>query len=234
MLSKYASTLFNNIFLITLLLSLCGCGIIRPTEIIPSATLDETAIDRSLLTDEPCRAPCWYGLVIGQSTKEEVIETINNLSFINHSSIVFDNKSSYMDPITHKQLPTLRIYANYYHLGNDVAYFEILDNILVKISISPTYSISFLEVVKHLGSPDYIVAIPDTRSKVCKVNLIWAIKNINIWRYLENGISICDSINQGDKINPHNIIDYINYEVTDSRIPREGSDLPWPGFFEGG
>jgi len=29
--------------------------------------------DRSILTDEPCAAPCWHGIIPSQTTEEEAI-----------------------------------------------------------------------------------------------------------------------------------------------------------------
>ncbi len=52
-------------------------------------TMDPALADRSLLTNEPCAPPCWYGLVPDVSTKDEVINKLQTLPFIAARTIHF-------------------------------------------------------------------------------------------------------------------------------------------------
>ncbi len=39
-------------------------------------------MDRSWLIGEPCYLPCWYGLKVGATTREESLSMIEHLTFI--------------------------------------------------------------------------------------------------------------------------------------------------------
>jgi hypothetical protein len=42
---------------------------------------------QSFLSDEPCAAPCWYGLVPGESSKADVLRVLAELPFVDMSTI---------------------------------------------------------------------------------------------------------------------------------------------------
>ncbi len=67
----------------------------------PTPTLEPSQMDKSLLTDTPCPAPCWYGLELEKSSKADVLTTLQTLSFINSNSID-ESAEGYLDPITNK------------------------------------------------------------------------------------------------------------------------------------
>jgi hypothetical protein len=77
----------------------------------PTITIDELLLDRSLLTDKPCMAPCWYGLDINKSTKDKVMETLKTLSFIDQNRI-FESEGQYMIPNKNKVVSDIAIAAN--------------------------------------------------------------------------------------------------------------------------
>lgn len=49
--------------------------------------LDPTEGDTSLVTGEPCAPPCWQGLLPGESTKQEALQTLEKLSFVDGDTI---------------------------------------------------------------------------------------------------------------------------------------------------
>ena len=87
-----------------ILLTSSGCGVSitqeTPTQ---AATTDPGLVDDSLLTDIPCKAPCWYGLELGKSTEADVLTTLHELSFIDPNRIG-DRAASYWDPKEQKNI----------------------------------------------------------------------------------------------------------------------------------
>jgi hypothetical protein len=49
--------------------------------------LDSAEVDTSLVTGEPCASPCWQGLLPGESTKQEALQALEMLSFVNSDTI---------------------------------------------------------------------------------------------------------------------------------------------------
>ncbi len=41
----------------------------------------KTVVDRSILTDDPCAAPCWQGIVPGQTTVDEAFDILTELGY---------------------------------------------------------------------------------------------------------------------------------------------------------
>lgn len=48
---------------------------------------EETLMDRSFITGKPCAAPCWYGLELDVSNKDDVIAALDRLPFVDQASI---------------------------------------------------------------------------------------------------------------------------------------------------
>jgi hypothetical protein len=65
--------------LVILLLAACVPGLRGGT---PTPTVNLSLVDMSMITDQPCAAPCWYGLEPGRSTREQVLVTAKSLVFI--------------------------------------------------------------------------------------------------------------------------------------------------------
>ena len=59
------------------------CGTLVPDTPLTNAAL----IDRSLMTDDECVAPCWNGIAPGQSSDADAMATLGNLESIEQDSI---------------------------------------------------------------------------------------------------------------------------------------------------
>lgn len=71
----------NTILLKTLVVMLSVMLIACLSSCHPS---EEVAVDRSLLTGEPCGPPCWQGQVPGVSTEEEVLQYMADSKYVGH------------------------------------------------------------------------------------------------------------------------------------------------------
>ena len=49
--------------------------------------VEETFVDRSLLSGVPCQAPCWQGIVPGETTSSEAMEILRSLPFVRADSL---------------------------------------------------------------------------------------------------------------------------------------------------
>src|SRR5947207_7639708 len=62
-----------------------GCSHSTPISAFPSTPSAEQ-VDKNPFPGIPCAAPCWHGLQINKSSKEDVLSTLDRLPFIDHNS----------------------------------------------------------------------------------------------------------------------------------------------------
>lgn len=229
------------VVLLAWLLSACQLssllGLATPTP-TPAPTLDAYLIDRSILTDEPCPAPCWYGLEVGKSGRDEIKKTLETLSFINPDTIDEGPYYDYLDPTTEKYLPAEFISAHCRSNQRRCVLFVMVNDALESIGLTPNYYLSIEEVVNHLGPPDYsrvalapdIVLIPG-RSGCISLFFSWDKKQIMMQSDDEIGKKLCSSFDKGGGIPPDLAINWIVYGERYIAIEREFGG-PWPGFVE--
>ena len=80
----------KQIFALAIVLGLSGCkGQGSASAILE--TLDPNYYDQSWLTGKPSAAPCWYGLEPGVSTRQASINRVEQLPFVDKSSINITN-----------------------------------------------------------------------------------------------------------------------------------------------
>ena len=223
--NKYAVGSFVFIMLAGFLVS---CQSLSRT---PTPTLDADRVDRSLLTDQPCPAPCWYGLELGKSTRADVLATLRTLSFADPDTIQ-ENAVGYWDRFSHKSLAATVIGANYRSSRQQSAGLIVANDTLLSIGIFPNYPLSLAQVVDHLGPPDYVSAIMGLDRTTCYLELIWLNRQIVVGRTELNGQQLCDTLDSGKSLDPNLIVEEIHYELPQwfSEIPAPGRDHPWPGF----
>jgi hypothetical protein len=79
---SYARRRFLVVVLLILSGMVGGCALRRPAP-----------IDRSILTDDPCAAPCWQGIVPGETTSAEAWDILTTLEFIDHDSYPYRGRA---------------------------------------------------------------------------------------------------------------------------------------------
>ncbi len=216
-----------------IVLVLAGCQ--SPVQ-TPMPTLEASLMDRSLLTDKPCPAPCWYGLELGKSTKAEVLATLQTLSFADPKTIR-ESASSYWDYTANANMAATVIGIDYRRptpssLG--CAGFTIYHDTLVEIFLSPNYTLTLKEIVDHLGPPDYVGAPILMDRTTCQLMFMWVKKQILMKQSEPIGKTLCDAVRAGQRLDPNLIVDEIEYMLPPwlALAPEEGRDHPWPGFAE--
>jgi hypothetical protein len=188
--------------------------------------------DQSILTDEPCKAPCWYNLVPDESSMQEALDVLANLAFINSASIRTEN-TNWREAMSEELAPATSILANCKQPAETTCVEILVFEDRVKyISIFPNYKLTFDEVVNHTGEPDYINARPwGVECLGCVMQLIWLRPSTEILLTHTDsrcgaGNEICQDIVDGGKIPRGLEVKEIIYLGS---APQD-YDMPWPGF----
>jgi hypothetical protein len=184
--------------------------------------------DRSFITDMPCKAPCWYGLELGKSSKADVAVALDELPFIDKASIR-EYGTRWLDDD----------YAREYYFGcvhpkkESCGSALISNDKLMTLWLSVGYSLSFKMGVDKLGEPDFLDyggCVPYT--PVCSVSLYWLRKGIVISSDLKNG-KVCQAIQKDNSIPADLQVTDIFYTVEDAFGPGTMGcfhRISWPGF----
>jgi hypothetical protein len=231
--------IYTLIILLLFFLTSCVSRLDRPT-INPTVTLPPELMDRSLLTGEPCPAPCWYRLELGKTNKEEALARVKTLSFVDASHIS-ERESQYSSGDPLERAPSVIVSLLCKQPRGDIcAELEFVDNILMAIYPRPNYPVNFGDMVEHLGPPDYFrmgSVYPD-RPQQCLAVLIW--KERGVWAsYLSNpneeGNQVICGVNRDrPAIRPSFPVEQIIYALPEDaifvQVPIPGSDHPWNGF----
>jgi hypothetical protein len=192
---------------------------------------DETRIDKSFLTDEPCPPPCWYGLKVGESSEEEVREAVSSLQFIRSSSIrewgaVWINDKSAEE-----------IIWSCYQIDKTLCGGALVSNDRLKrIWFIVGYSMNLSEVVSKLGHPAYVdYGFVGVEVLGCEITMYWPEKLIAVSSIDERKISLCENLDDGQGLDPSRLADTIYYYVEDGFSDEPGgccARLAWPGFID--
>jgi hypothetical protein len=130
------------IFILSLLLPGCDHA---------SQTPEPRVADRSFLTGQPCKAPCWYNLELDKSTLVDVTQTLKELPFVDHNSMIVHNT------VYTGNIITTQINFNCFDpKGEPCGFIKVLDDKLKMVNIVIRYPLSMKTVVDQIGPPEYI------------------------------------------------------------------------------
>jgi hypothetical protein len=111
---------------------------------VETSSIQTPSIDDSILTQEPCALPCWYGLTPGITTLDEVNQTIETISFVTSA---VEREVRMNGPETF----FLWRYGTAYRIPwNGIS---IRDNILHSIKIYPNISFTLQDIISIYGEP---------------------------------------------------------------------------------
>jgi hypothetical protein len=200
-----------------------------------SSTLPPPQVDTCLFTYNPCVAPCWFGLELGKSNKDEVLTVLQDISFIDPKTID-EILVGYWDPIQEENIQAKLITADCVQPKNRqcIAITVAKDNLKI-IGLIPHYGITLDDLVDHLGGPDYaqnVLAYPINEYE-CSIRFIWKEKQI-ITSHPENNKEVCRNLLSEKEINASQIdlarsITYFLPEYIEFTI-ESGNVFPWIGF----
>jgi hypothetical protein len=150
----------------------CACSPSLPPYDLPTRVEDPDSVDKSLLTGEPCAPPCWYGLVPGESSADEVLSTLRSLPFVDPDSIDED---------------FISWESSVSRAGYSIGRIRIEEGKIRAIDIDLEYDLTLQELIDVLGEPAGYEMIahpsqPDGFGPTCYTHRV-----IFIWP--ENGLS---------------------------------------------
>lgn len=130
------------IFPLLLFLSACNHASLTP---------EPKIADRSFLTGQPCKAPCWYNLELDKSTQVDVIQTLKELPYVDHNSIIVHN-TVYTGNIITTQIDFDCIEPK----GEPCGFIKLLDGKLKMVDTVIRYPLTIKTVIDQIGPPEYI------------------------------------------------------------------------------
>lgn len=149
----------------------------RGSRVNPQSTIstrvDALTISNNLLNSVPCEMPCWYGIVLGESSVGEAIDRIENSGFFGYISSYKINLRRYSkEGITFgwniEANDDAEGYDSFLSQDANLLYGESRDGLVDRINV--TYPIHRLsELIEAFGQPSHVSA---SYSDVTERNLI--------------------------------------------------------------
>jgi len=180
-------------------------------------------VDRSFVTGEPCEAPCWYGLKLGESTLEDIRQTLPELPFVDISQ-------------TYEQLignlgPSQKVFDVHCTYSKEKEFCATLDTSkdgkLSKIAINVAYELTLQMVIEKLGVPKFYNVDPSPNQDVCYVEVFWPEKNIVVSFNDSPRDRLCTRA-ENEKMDLNSQILSLIYTDIDIQDQQKYEGLPWP------
>ncbi len=199
--------------------------------------IDNSWMNKKIL----CTPPCWYGLIPGKSTKEDVIKEIQNLGFLNLDETKEKSIEIWSNSVN-RFIPGDEIQTIYKKPLNMLAvdFRTITDDKLYDIKVFPNFQISFYEVVDEIGIPDgFFYQRNDPEGKGCDVGLVWISRKMILYHYGERTPffrqDLCEKIIQSSLKMPNELNVDIVHIMEDSQLQSYlslSSYKNWQGFID--
>jgi hypothetical protein len=138
-------------------------------------------VDQSWLIGQPCSVPCWQGLELGSSSRQNSIEVVKDLSFIYPEGV--ETNSRWVN-YSCKQPPESTCVS-----------MEFDNDILNKIMLAINYRITIEQIADKLGSPDgfyFTITNPDDWTS-CDIMILWIEKQIEITVMYRGHQPLCET-----------------------------------------
>ncbi|MBN1976695.1 MAG: hypothetical protein JW918_04765 [Anaerolineae bacterium] len=92
---NWTGSLVAGFLLLALFFAGCSCGpeadVSPPADIpLPTSTPSPPELDTSLLTDDPCRAPCWHNIIPGVSGEDDVRAQLQDSPFVKEGTLEYE------------------------------------------------------------------------------------------------------------------------------------------------
>lgn len=226
--SRYLILVILTLFI---LLIAIGCSTEKSNPDFVDPTAHPELVDQSWLTGKPCSLPCWQGLEPGKSSREDLLETIPNLSFLMSENGIHTFMGR--DFIECKQ-PSEK----------DCLMLSYQNGTISKIDLFLNYSVNLDQVLAQLGEPDFVYIIrAGAERRDCLFRVFWLHQRLELSnRYIGKGYlpfqhDLCDQVQEsGGKVPKNEAIQMVSIyspEELDKLINiLSGGTIsyPWTGF----
>ncbi len=207
-----------------------------PTEVAATATKGPTAtpidieanpelVDRSFLTGEPCEAPCWYNLEVGEVLEGDVAMMLSFLPFIDRTTI--EASADIYDPLS-----TIITYDCVYETAENCGFIGVsAAGQISGIAHQIVYPLSVADIVDKYAEPAYLYANAYYgNDDDCQLALYWPEHSVAVEIVADSEAGLCQSVKAGETLPADLQVLWMYY----SPLPAEGGEgtLPWPGFSE--
>lgn len=202
----------------------------------PTPIQDPGLFDYTLITGEPCLPPCWQGLQVGVTSKEEAVKQIRSLSFIDADSEWEGELYSPLPP-DYEEIFLTGVVFDWKQPENEPAVeMRFVDNRLALLSLSPNSTLRFVDVIALLGEPDLVGLDPTGRSLYCTLELVWNKHQLRIsdkeWTK-EKKRELCRLVKEnGNKIPKDLTVDFIDVRSENYFSGSLNYHSPWQGFLD--
>lgn len=112
------------------------------------AYLRRALVDRSLLTNVPCAAPCWQGIVPGATTSSQALEILENSPYVKQNSIRTGSRNGSGRATWYWSIPG-------FYGENEMTW---KDDIVQDIGLSIAYELTLNEIINKFGPPEALIA----------------------------------------------------------------------------
>lgn len=197
--------------------------------VVSCSLIYDPKIDQSFLTNQPCASPCWYGLIPGEATKAEVLETLKELPFIDYSSIREYGTVWNLD----NAAESIRFGCS--HPRKEECGVALISNDQLKeLSLTVNFRLDIEMVVNKLGPPSYVDYggyHPEVGG--CIVSFYWPKLNIEAFNVDTRNNELCTIIDSVHYIPRKIDIQSMIYTVHEAFNLGPGGccqRIEWPGF----
>lgn len=110
----------------------------------------------SILDNATCKFPCWNGIVVGETTENDLLKILSNLPEINQASIKNNKLSqSIFDNQIHFSFRQGWSLNNRPQLKGEI---DIKNNIVTNLTLCGKISTSMSRLMEEVGEPEYIIS----------------------------------------------------------------------------
>jgi hypothetical protein len=180
-------------------------------------------VDRSFVTGEPCEAPGWYGLRLGESTLEDIRTILPELPFVDNSQIYEQSTGDFG--------PNEKLFAVRCTYSKEAELCATLrtskDGKLSKVIIIVAYELTVQTTIEQLGVPKFFTVSPSPNKDLCYVDIYWPEKDIVVSLNDSPRARLCTKAGD-EKIDLHSQIRSLIYTDISIQDQQQYEFLPWP------
>ena len=212
----------------TLMIVVMSCAVIAPRK-NESPIIGHPLADLSFVSGEPCEAPCWYGLGLDVSTKNDVITTLGHLAFVEPESIrEIESNLPGIGPATAVSFGC--VYLPVHECG--IIYISNNQELVKRIHYSVSFTLTFEDLIAMMGTPGYIRYDIWGPGAGCNISLRWPEKEIVVSHLYKESTDQCFALREGGGVFPNTQVTDIVYMVKSGFGTDVTFHYPWPGFEE--